>query len=247
MVLSMELGALGKRPAGASVNKYPLIKIAHRDNAFELPSGTFVDELEVVPLGLVRSRIMWPKEFGTSKGPLCHSDDTVIGIPGEQFPWSSFKGELARVATDHSPALTDCSTCNFTHWHKTRAKCNEEWVIPVVGTAATERGAVMLLKFSASALPMLTEWMTPYRDSGMPLYTEWVRITLDAVSRKGSQFSTPRIRATKLTLPSNRSRYSDQLREVRDWLQSPSPQTPAIAPIPMGHPQAPAITPFSMG
>lgn len=246
----MQLGELKKKGAGsAPVSKYPLIKILHEDAAFQMPvpGRVTTGRIDVVALGLIRSRSMWPREFGSGK-ILCQSADAETGVPESGFPWRDFKGEPAAPELQPPPSPMrdrdsqgrptglDCSTCNFIHFHKTRPMCGEEWIIPVVGNETR----VMLLKFSRSAIPALSEYLLPFRDKRIPLYSAWTRFELEPVSRNGRIHSVPVVTQSSgmphagSTFKRDHRWYSAQLREARAWLQDPSPQTPAIAPLTLG-------------
>src|SRR5690606_25228480 len=77
----------GLEDVDASDLSMPRLQIVHEDAVWEdsLSNERF-ESLDVILLGLIKQRVLWPSEMGEeSSAPLCKSYNHTQGFPGEGF------------------------------------------------------------------------------------------------------------------------------------------------------------------
>lgn len=136
-------GSTGLEDIGASDVVLPRLRIEHADGVFkDTLSGATYAKLQVIILGIVKQRIMWPDELDDGDKPMCKSVDFVHGFPNvrkdaaadKQFPWSESnfsEADLKPVEiaprtdrqfpdgwSSNGYGVLDCASCKFKDWSK---------------------------------------------------------------------------------------------------------------------------------
>lgn len=170
----------------------PIIQIDHKKNAFvDKLTGQEYATLDVVMLGLLKQRVMWPSDLDSKDGLLCKSQDGSTGTPREKFPWPEFKkgGGVEPLNATH----IECETCTFAKWdsHPKNATpwCSLQHVYPVVIGDSTD--VTGLLTLQRSAIKPSNGYISGFVREGRPMFTVRTLISLNS-NRNGSvEYSTP--------------------------------------------------------
>jgi hypothetical protein len=202
----------------------PRLKIIHDTAVFEdsLTSETHAT-LEVVLLGLVKQRILWPAEMSEEKSaPLCKSYDFDYGNPNpETFPWG--KAGLSRSDGEH-PACADCKLKEWdSHPKNGTPWCTEQFTFPLL--MANEAGmAPAVLTVQRSAIKPCKSYLSSFVRSRSPLYTCVTTITLEARKRGTVSFAIPKLVKGAATDDAMWPEFAEQYRAIREFLQTPASQ-----------------------
>ncbi|URG17425.1 hypothetical protein Mbo2_055 [Rhodococcus phage Mbo2] len=229
----MKIGSLQPKRPSSPPPKFPFMKINHKRAWFENPDGERIGStLDAVILGQLRSRIMWPGQFGSGERPVCKSDDSVTGTPLENFPWNESK--FAEV--ESNKLGIPCEECSFKEWDKDfgRARCQETWTIALL---VVQNGNVSdtpwLLNFTSSGITTLRDYFRPMIEQKTHPFNYVTRIKLHAVAKGDSKWSKPEFARLGDTSYEQHNFYVGLLRQVKKELR-PAPLSKGIVPIKLG-------------
>ena len=78
----------GLESIDASDLSMPIIKMVHDQGVWEDSlSGEQFEEMDVILLGLIKQRVLWPAEMAEeADAPLCRSYNFTQGHPSDKFP-----------------------------------------------------------------------------------------------------------------------------------------------------------------
>lgn len=195
----------------ASDASMPRLSIDHAENAFkDSQTEELFPSLTVVPLGLVKGRIMWPGEIpdGDPQPPLCKSPDFVHGFPNvdpdvgadARFPWEASNYNesdtvLLTLNEGTSQPSLKCGTCRFKEWNTDpsgkRPWCSEEWTIPLLYKGEDGEWNPALFTVRRSGLKAAKKYITAFANRKAPLFINECKLSLDAQKRGSVKFSTP--------------------------------------------------------
>lgn len=258
----MELADFGEpRRTETEVRRpYEMIKINHQSGQWELVAPnrntaySFGKTLDVVMLGLVRSRVLWPGEHHHQIGgrrPICQSPDSTTGYTDMQFPFSDAGNPRIQSSVGVENRITiKCENCSLRKWNgKEPPRCNHTWNVPMVirsNVIVDDPGVqltpftVHMVAFSKSAVRELENYMTPFRDSRTPLYTAYTRMKLSRVERGGTdRYSVPSfetaVDGNDTPLKLGYRQFSEALHKCTEFLTTPPDgYEDGLAPIAMG-------------
>jgi hypothetical protein len=276
----------------------PRLKIIHKEAVFEdtLSKERF-DSLQLIILGLVKQRILWHTQVGNDDAPMCRSANFSTGFPNvdedtprdKRFPWARSGFERQEPGEDGKIRLP-CESCALKEWGShpdgKRPYCSEQWTLPVMynGDLTTEDikrleadGELMsepwmpaILTIQKTGIKPLRSYFTSFARSGNPTFTVTTEATLRLQQAGTTDYSVPTFRKTGSTPQENYLEYSQQLTQMRSFLQqdpgsrftnddNPAPsdnvnrpdtstrqdpwateETPAEAPAPAAPPKAPS-------
>ena len=231
---------------------YPKVRIDHSNGVFTCEDGPVYTVISIIPLGLVRTRTMWPEfDQGTpQRRPICVSNDMGTGYPDAD----RFMGEINKLLIHmdtssltenpiHQVQVIPCDVCSFRKFLGGKPpRCNVNWLIPFVFNSKTQ-DKVYVLMVTGSNVKILEEWLEPYKNKRIPLYKEAVNMTLARRSVGGRPIASLRI---MLDAPSGSGfgpeelfRYSRMLHEAKEALTAPpgwghvtGQSRPKIKPLP---------------
>lgn len=224
----MQLGTFGRRASGPPKPTYPKLVINHKTAKFRVPTvagatDTYdAESIDVVILGQIRSRIMWPGAFGSKEHPVCKSDDAIVGVPMDNFPWED--SMFADVPSNRTGI--SCETCNFKEWNRDfgRARCQETWTIPVrlVRNGMIE-GEVFLIAFTSSGITDLRNYFRPMIAEQKHPFNYVTKIRLRSVGGgDGKRWATARFsRVMELADTDLNLEFVTQLRAVKEAMNPP--------------------------
>jgi hypothetical protein len=211
----------------------PIIKINHTSEqgypVFEDTSGNSLGaKIEVVPLGMVKQRVMWEPNRVAKPGekvyPICRARDFHNGIPDpERFPWdrTPFTPEQA----DANGGMISCQECPLKEWETghdgKRPACNEQhaWVVK----RRTEDDDLIpgIVTFQSTGLkPSRTFFGSFVTESKSP-YTQWVEIELEKKRQGNVNYGVPKFRRIGNTSIEVRNDCSVQWPGIREYLRAP--------------------------
>lgn len=250
----MQLGTF--TPTSVDGNKstlagYERIYIDHDASSFKSSSayssflgGHTSDQLEAIPLGLIRKREMWPKRDGTQssadgtkiarRGKQCMSVDGETGYPQVSFPWEDYRESGTSRVSSHAmyrPKTLQCSSCPFRKWSKdgkTGPSCQPRWYIPIMNKYTFEslrRGEPI----GVSVLELTQSGITTFKDAyknevGVDefLFFYKFHMSLTVVRRNNKQFARPNFAVSVNEHPELKPIYVKYLREVKEKLTDAS-------------------------
>lgn len=244
----------------------PIIKMVHDQGLWEDSlSGEQFEEMDVILLGLIKQRVLWPAEMAEeADAPLCRSYNFTQGHPSDKFPLK-VKGDPASPleasgygADDYNAGPLSCTTCNLKEWgsHPSRDVpwCVEQYVFAVLMTEPGEDlGSPAILTLQRSSIKPAKAYITSYVRSKQPLFTARTTLKLNAQSRGSVKYSVPKFVKGAATDPDFHSQYAEMYHHVKDFVTTPrsgdsetevtvTPAAPAPAAAPAAAP-APAPAP----
>ena len=211
----------------------PRINIDHKTAEFvDGLDGTRANEIEVIILGLVKQRVLWPAEVsGAKEKPLCRSLDFDTGRPDNtnghaRFPWKESGFSLAEYqGTDQ--AQLSCEGCKLKEWgtHPSRKEvpwCAAQFVLIVLVKVGGDLGwAPALLTFQGSGIKATSGYLTSFKRSGSPAWLCTTKIKLTAQRRGTVDYSTPSFVRGTPTDGADWEGYKAMYRQTRAYLQTP--------------------------
>lgn len=212
----------------------PIIKMVHDEAVWEDSlSGEKFAEMDVILLGLIKQRVLWPAEMAEeAEAPLCRSYNFTQGHPGEKFPLKA-KGDPASplessgfAAEDFNAGILSCTSCNLKEWgsHPTRDVpwCVEQYVFAVMITEPGEDlGSPAILTLQRSSIKPAKAYITSYVRSKQPLFTARTTLKLNAQSRGSVKYSVPKFVKGVATDPDFHGQYAELYHHVKDFVTTP--------------------------
>jgi len=236
--------AMGKKNKNRSLappRLYEIMKIDHSAGQFWSGESNIGKEIDVIMLGLIRQRTLWPPKDSKRSRPDCESPDFEHGYAKiDTFPWKD-TDFVEPIGGGTRPHELPCDQCPLRNWQdRTPPRCAQVWNVPVIYGAG-----LFVIPFSASALSDLENYMRPFRDSRTPLYTVITRIKLSRVEKKGRRYVVPHFSQTANTDTRVYPEYSSKLNQVKEVMQQKPETAMTFKPMSMGSkgPQQPQ-TPF---
>lgn len=175
----------------------PRLQIVQKEAVFEDNlTGERYDELDVVLLGLVKQRVLWPPEMEADSFPLCKSYEAKDGHPTDKFPWKASGFDPS--AYPDEDAVLPCANCKLKEWdsHPTRdiPWCGEQYVLPLVMKATGDKVVPALLTFQRSSIKPVKAYISGFATRAEPLFTVHTHIVLNARRRGNVDFAIPKLR-----------------------------------------------------
>lgn len=189
-------------------------------------SGERHEKLTVVPLGLVKQRVLWPPEMGEENAPpLCRSYDFHEGRPGERFPWrdsgfdpNEFNGQ------DANDVVLPCAACPLKEWgsHPNRdiQWCAEQHVYPLM-VPSGDSFAPALFTVQRSGIKSSRAYLSSFARAKTPLYTAFMNLSLTGNRRGKVSYYVPKFAKGQPTDTDDWAEYAHTYRSIRDFLQTP--------------------------
>lgn len=227
----------------------PRLVIDHAENKLKnTQTDELFEDLDVVLLGLHKSRIMWGdiNDGDDNDPPLCKSPDTKHGFPcvdpelaaSKRFPWSA---QDVYTPADMKPLevgenlLTmpsiGCKQCHFKEWNTDptgkRPWCSEEWTFPLLYQDPNdpESWVPALFTIKRSGLKPARGYVTTFATKNTPIFTVVTKLGLDANRRGMVKYSTPTFTKIARTHPDSYQDYFESFQSAKQFLlQFPMPK-----------------------
>lgn len=183
-------------------------------------------ELDVVILGVVKQRVLWPETMGSDGDkPLCRSINGVVGTAGPGRP------DTPGIVT-HADGTFACSTCPLAEWdsHPSRGVpwCSEQLVLPLLIDGAMPA----LLTVQRSALKSTNAYISDFKRRKTGAFTHFTKLTLSPMKRGKVDYSVPVFTKANPTDPSLHDGYLLQFRGIREFLTTPRSEDDTTSPAP---------------
>lgn len=224
----------GLEDFGTEDRVMPMLRIDHNKNVFvDALSNEEFPELNVILLGLVKQRVLWPAQMKAdadgSEPPLCRSYNFQEGHPSppetfangttqERFPWD---------ATQFEPGteIVPCSQCPLKDWgsHPTRDApwCSEQHTFALVIPQADGNMVPCLFQLQRSGLKPSRQYLSSFANANQPLFTVHTQIKLDQKKYGNNPFSVPSFSRSGAVDEELYPEFSTMYRSIREYLQTP--------------------------
>lgn len=210
----------------------PRLKIDHSRAVFiDNLTNAEMTSIDAVLLGLVKGRVLWPAEVGSSDQPLCKSLDFIHGRPDvDSFPWTeSMLSPSATYEKDGEQILLPCSACNLKEWNTnprgTSPWCSEQHTLPLLMISGIEGDeplyAPALLTVQRSGIAPSRAYLSGFVRTRTAAYTAVTRISLTQQRRGSVDYAVPKFVEIGKTDPDRYPVFAQQFRSIRDFLHTP--------------------------
>lgn len=214
----------------------PRINIDHNFAKWKLnTSEQPFDKLRIIPLGLVKQRILWETtdRAQDNQPPLCKSVDSNTGNPDyENFPWdvSTFEPEDYQVTDGRGNINLPCSACQLKEWgshpNGNNPWCSLQYTFPVLvdlnNDSSDPQWMPAIMTIQKTGIKPAKNFITPYAASKTPLYVDVVEMGLESRMAKGRPFAVPIFTKTGEKTDSQLyGEYSRQYKTMRAFLTTP--------------------------
>lgn len=228
-------------------------------------SGEHLESVDVIILGIVKQRILWPSSMGATKSqPLCRSLDFETGTPDpgndefkSKFPWAASGYDEATVAAEGGNL--SCAACPLKEWgshpdpDKKAPWCNEQIVLAILLGPAF---APAILTVQGSNLKPTKSYLTSFKRDKLPPFTCHTKITLDVQTRGTVTYSVATFTKAEATDQALWGEYVTTYQGIERFVKTPrvredavveaaaAPAAPTAAATPTpAAPAAPTATP----
>lgn len=208
----------------------PRITIDHDNGIFKnnLDGSTF-DTLNVVILGMVHQRVLWPKRMGDSDKPQCKARDAQWGYPNLEgdrkglFPWSesNFTEENLQLDSNGNKVLP-CKACSLKDWGGTRddrepPRCSEQYTFVL----QDEYAANYLYTVQRTGLKNARRFITGFIQRKTPMFTKWTKITVQTQGGTQRSYGVPVFALGSDTDQSMWEGWADEFKGIREFITKP--------------------------
>lgn len=201
----------------------PILKLDH-DSGLILDglSGKKYNKLEVICVGLVKQRVLWPAEVQEGdQSPLCKSYNFKVGHPdAPNFPW-----EAAHFTPDADVTELPCESCNLKEWGTHPGRdipwCSEQHTYAILQQLNEDLWAPALMTFQRSGLKASNTYLSSFVRAQEPLYVCKTLIELDERKRGNVEFLVPKFSRGDDTDQSKWPYYAETYRQIRTFVQTP--------------------------
>lgn len=228
LALLQELGTVGLEDVDQADLTLPWMKIRHPRQLFVHPhTNEEFEELEVILLGVVKQRSLFPPELeGDGGAPLCKSFDHDEGFPTnvEEFPWDASGFERPEDGANVSLSCDDCRLKEFgTNPKNPKAPwCSERHVYPTL-IMDPETGAYVpvLLAAQKTSIRPSKNYLSWFVTNKRPMFTVVTLLSLDAERRGTNEYSIIRFERLGNSDSSKWTYWADQFTKTKDMLTTP--------------------------
>lgn len=187
--------------------------------------------IEMVVLGIVKNRILWPPEMGATKeNPLCRSYDFHVGHPDPEqparFPWAASGFAAPTLVVGESPPHLSCEDCRLKEWgtnpgaSKESPWCTEQHIY-VILTLTNSTYASAILTLQRSGIGPSRKYMSSYAQIKTPMFVATTLLTLEVQKRGTVEYSVPTLTRGRNTPETKYAEFAETYRRIRRVLQTP--------------------------
>jgi hypothetical protein len=210
----------------------PILKIDHPNGKIEDSlSGKSYDSMDLIILGLIKQRVLWPAEMTEESGPpMCKAYDAKVGYPDlKEFPWKAagFLDLRPDDPDDEEQRVTlPCERCALKEWgsHPKRdiPWCSEQHTLAVLQQINDEGlMAPALLTLQRSSIKPSTNYLSSFQRAREGTFIVWTKISLKLRHRGTVDFAIPKFERGPETDPAEHNFYAQKYREIRRFVQTP--------------------------
>jgi hypothetical protein len=229
----------------------PRLSINHEQSVFvNSLTGEWYPNLEVVILGVVKQRVMWPATLTEEKSdPLCKSYNFQEGYPGEKFPWR----ESGFNPADYPEGKAlPCQSCPLREWgsHPTQNNpwCSETHTYMLELPLGNGNYAPALFSVQRTGIKPSRTYMSAFAQAKTPMFITTTKLSLQENKRGTNKYCVPVFQRGTPTDEANWRPWAQASRQIRLFVQTPRSMdddgpVPVAAPAPTPAPAAAAAAP----
>ena len=217
-------GVDGLEDMDASDSVTPTLKIIHKEVCFEDPlSHERFEELNVVVLGLVKQRVLWPVVMGDDKEqPMCKSADFKTGHPGANFPYAS-------TPYSEGCGTLNCVECPLKDWESHPIRkipwCSEVHTYPILRPIFDDDGnptgwSPAIMTFQRTSVKPSRDYMASFKNEQKPTYLYLTKIKLRGEKKGDNVYSVPIFERCEATPPELWPFFSQNYHSIREYIQT---------------------------
>lgn len=211
----------------------PRLNIVQKEGQFEDNlSGERFDQVTIIPLGLVKQRVLWPATKDESNdAPMCKSPNNLTGFPNDdapkdkRFPWakSGFNKDDYPEQADGLRELP-CAGCQLKEWgshpNGKAPWCTEQWTLPILYDGRGEGVfSPAIFTLQRSGLKAIRAYLTPFQRQGSPAFVNEATVRLEVHTRGDVVYSKPRFTRGQPTDRNEWNSFAMQFMQIKDYLE----------------------------
>ncbi len=220
----------------------PRVQVQHKVGTFkDAMTGEEFPEMKGIMLGLIKQRVMWPKDQIDGGKPMCKSNDALNGYPlmegdpDNVFPWEDAPGlDPNQIPKDeHGRLVIPCASCPFAQWTKDRKgksvppRCAERYTLPFLYTTDDDwkigepLDRAGIVAFQGSGIKPSKDYLGSFARSKKPVYSAYSAVRLEQRQRGSVDYSVPVFTRLGTVDETDWPDLSDALSETREMLRMP--------------------------
>jgi hypothetical protein len=231
----------------------PRLNISHTEGVYvDSLSGEKFQGLDVVLLGLIKQRILWPPEVsGDKEAPLCKSFNFTEGRPDpanpSRFPWKASGFSMGDyVKGDDVPPVLTCEGCKLKDWGthpKTETPwCSEQHTFALLMQVG-DGYSPAILTVQRTGIKPSKAYLTSFARSASPLFIVTTKLGLTVSKRGTVVYAVPTFTRGVPTPEEAHPEFAAHYRRIREFITTPTAATegeeegtPVAAPTPASPP-----------
>ena len=229
----------------------PKLTIAHQDGQFtDSLSGEKFDSLEVVLLGLIKQRILWPPDMGVeAEAPLCKSYNFTEGRPDPanptRFPWKASGFAMTDYVDGENAPVVTCESCKLKDWGSHPKSetpwCSEQHTFALLlPTGGGWSPAILTLQ--RTGIKPSKAYLTSFARSQSPLFVCTTKLGLSVQKRGTVTFSVPTFTRGTPTDADDHPEFASTYRRIREFITTPRQAEAEAEGTPVAAPSTPAAS-----
>lgn len=239
----------------------PRLSIVNKKGVFrDSLSNNEMQGLNVVILGLVKQRTLWPHKVGQEQSkPMCRSNDFHTGFvntkqPAHPFPFQSAELTQANVVSREDGQLAfNCTDCKLKEWgtHPLGDKpyCNEIWSLALL-MDPFNNGQYLpaVLNLSKTNIGPAKRYLGGFKAAETAAFTAKTWISLNLLKRGDNEYSNITFQRVEATDSTSWADWSALYLEMRTFLQQEPrvfEEDAPVSPPPVAQPQPVAAQPMA--
>lgn len=209
----------------------PKLAIAHQDGVFvDSLSGEKYPDLEVVLLGLIKQRILWPPDVAAEKeAPLCKSYNFSDGRPDpgnpSRFPWKASGYSMGEYVDGENPPVLSCEGCKLKEWGShpkgDTPWCSEQHTFALLIPSSVGGFSPAVLTLQRSGIKPSKAYLSSFARSQSPLFVCTTKMGLILQRRGTVAFSVPTFTRGTPTDEAFHGDFASQYRRIREFMTTP--------------------------
>jgi len=200
--------------------------------------------IDLVVLGVVKQRILWPPEVGpTKEDPMCKSYDFSFGFPDAEnptrFPWAA-SGFQAPAMGQPVPSQS-CDDCRLKEWgthpgQKDSPWCTEQhsYIVLLPGPNNSFSPAIMVLQ--RTGLKPSRAYVSSFAQQRQPMFICVTHVSVSMQKRGTVDYAVPILGRGQMLPETMYEDFANRYRRIRDALRTPRTgnvdDVPVNAPVP---------------
>jgi hypothetical protein len=209
----------------------PRLQIVNKKGVFkDSLSNTEMQSLNVVILGLIKQRTLWPTKIGdTPAKPMCRSNDFQHGFPNLEQPQHPFPWQVSKLTQEHVQPRQDgqlmfnCSDCFLKEWGSRPDSeapwCNEVWSLALlIDPYQTGQYLPSVLALSKTNLAPTRRYLAGFKASNQAAFTAITNISLQLLKKGDNDYSNIMFQRVEPTDSARWGEWGDAYMEMREYL-----------------------------